>query len=75
MPRQKYAEELRLQVAREYQKNATGYKKLAQKYQLSRDIVRSWVKSRRLQRMLAAEAAESNESAADSSEPTAEETV
>ena len=38
-----YSLELKLKVVREYDEGFGGYKALAQKYNLSRDLVRSWV--------------------------------
>lgn len=39
----KYSIELKKQVLCEYKKGETGYKRLARKYGLYRDLVRSWV--------------------------------
>ncbi len=43
MGKQKYPTELRLKVTGEYKEDIFGYKKLARKYNLKRDLVRYWV--------------------------------
>lgn len=42
----KYPLALRLKVVQDYRNNEGGYKKLAKKYGLSRDLVRFWVLDR-----------------------------
>ena len=42
----KYPLELRLKVVEDYSNNEGGYKKLAKKYGVSRDLVRFWVLGR-----------------------------
>ena len=43
MEKAKYRIEQKLQVVREYKRGTCGYKRLARKYNLSRDTVRAWV--------------------------------
>ena len=43
MGKVKYRIEEKLQVVREYERGTCGYKRLARKYNLSRDTVRAWV--------------------------------
>ena len=45
---EKYSIDFRLQVVREYEKGVFGYKKLAHKFDLSRDTVRDWCLNPRL---------------------------
>ena len=47
-----YRIEQKLQVVREYERGTCGYKRLARKYNLSRDTVRAWVLSPKLQQQV-----------------------
>ena len=48
----KYRIDEKLQVVREYERGTCGYKRLARKYNLSRDTVRAWVLSPKLQQQV-----------------------
>lgn len=49
MPRTSpYSLDFKLQIVREYDEGLGGYKTLAAKYNLSRDLVRSWVANAKL---------------------------
>ena len=47
-----YRIEQKLQVVREYERGTCGYKRLARKYNLSRDTVGAWVLSPKLQQQV-----------------------
>lgn len=52
MEKVQYRIEEKLQVVREYERGICGYKRLASKYNLSRDTVRAWVLNPKLQQAL-----------------------
>ncbi len=48
MRKDKYSAELKLAVLQEYKRGEIGYKALAKKYSVSRDLVRDWVTNTKL---------------------------
>ncbi len=55
MAKQKYPTKLKIKVIKEYKKGDYGYKKLAKKYKLNRDLVRYWVLKSKIKRDLEAQ--------------------
>lgn len=40
-----YSDDIKLNVLADYEEGVFGYKRLAKKYRISRDLVRSWILS------------------------------